>query len=364
MVHRVVNFNAGPAVLPLAALERAQRELLDFEGTGMSILEHSHRAKDYERVHQEAIALLTELCELPADYQVLFLQGGASFQFALVPLNLLRPGQSADYVLTGVWAKKAHAEAQFIGKVRIAADVADADGVYRRVPKPSELKLDANAAYVHLCSNNTIMGTQFHAFPDTGAVPLVVDMSSDILSRPMDFSRFGLVYAGAQKNAGPSGVTIVFARKALIEAGREDIPRMFRYKEHAKENSLLHTAPTFSIYMVRNVLEVVKEQGGLRAMEKRNREKAALIYELCDGQPDFFRTSVERESRSLMNPVFRLPTPELDMKMVAEAKEAGFVGIKGHRLVGGIRVSIYNAITPDQVGHFVDWARGFARRNA
>ncbi len=364
MVQRVINFNAGPAALPLAALERAQRELLDFAGTGMSILEHSHRAKDYERVHEEAIALVRELCALPADYQVLFMQGGASFQFPLVPLNLLPSGRSADYLLTGVWAKKAYAEAQFVGKIRIAANVEEADGVCRRVPKQNELELDRAAAYVHMCSNNTIMGTQFHAFPDTGPVPLVVDMSSDILSRPLDFSRFGLVYAGAQKNIGPAGVTVLIARKAWIESGREDIPRIFRYKEHAKENSLLHTAPTFSIYMLRNVLAVLKEEGGVAFAEKRNREKAALIYGLIDGQPDFFRSTVERESRSLMNPVFRLPTAELDAKMVAEAKEAGFVGIKGHRLVGGIRVSIYNATTPEQVSRFVDWARAFARRNA
>jgi phosphoserine aminotransferase len=363
MSKRVINFNPGPAALPLAALERAQRELLDFEGTGMSIMEHSHRAKDYERVHAEAIALLTELCGLGDEHQVLFMQGGASVQFPLVPMNFLSSGQSADYVLTGVWAKKAYSEARFIGSARVAADVEEPDGVCRRVPKQGELQLDPGAAYVHLCSNNTIMGTQFHAFPDTGQVPLIVDMSSDILSRPMDYSRFGFVYAGAQKNVGGPGVTIVIARKSLIASGREDIPKIFRYKEHAKENSLLNTAPTFAIYMVRNVLSVVKEQGGVAAMARRNSDKAAAIYGMVDENPSFFRNSVERESRSVMNPVFHLPTPELDMKMVAEAKEAGFVGIKGHRLLGGIRVSIYNAITPDQVSHFVDWARGFARRN-
>lgn len=363
MANRVINFNPGPAAIPLPALERAQRELLDFEGTGMSILEHSHRGKDYERVHLEAIALLTELAAIPADYQILFLQGGATLQFPLVPLNLLKPGRSADYVLTGVWAKKAYAEAKLVGEARIAADVEEPGGVFRRVPRQEGLSLDPEAAYVHLCSNNTIMGTQFHAFPETGKVPLVVDMSSDILWRPLDISRFGLIYAGAQKNMGPAGVTVVIARKSLIAEGREDIPRIFRYKEHAKENSLLNTAPTFSIYMLRNVLAVVKDQGGLAAVERRNREKAALLYEMIDAQPEFFRSHVEKESRSVMNPVFRLPTPELDMKMVQEAKDAGFVGIKGHKLVGGIRVSIYNAIMPDQVAQFVEWARGFARRN-
>ncbi|MDB4989110.1 MAG: phosphoserine aminotransferase [Myxococcaceae bacterium] len=364
MANRVINFNAGPAALPLLALERAQRELLDFEGTGMSILEHSHRAKDYERVHNECISLITELCGLTDAYQVLLLQGGATQQFAQVPMNLLPPGRSADYLVTGVWGKKALSEAQFVGKARAAASTEEADGSFRRVPKQAELELDSAAAYVHLCSNNTVMGTQFQSFPETGSVPLVVDMSSDILSRQLDFSRFGLVYAGAQKNIGPAGVTVVIARKDWIATGREDIPRIFRYKDHAKENSLFNTAPTFAIYMVRNVLSVLKEQGGVAAMEKKNRLKADLVYGLVDENPDFFRTRVERESRSVMNPVFRLRSEELDAQMVAEAKAAGFVGIKGHKLIGGIRVSQYNATTPEQVAKFVDWARGFARRNA
>jgi phosphoserine aminotransferase len=364
MANRVINFNPGPAALPLAALERAQRELLDFEGTGMSILEHSHRAKDYERVHGEAIALLTELCGLSADYQVLLLQGGATMQFAQVPMNLLPPGQSADYVVTGGWGKKAYSEAQFVGKVRLAASTEEADGSFRRVPRQEQLHLDPAAAYVHLCSNETVMGTQFQEFPDTGAVPLVVDMSSDILSRPLDFSRFGLVYAGAQKNIGPAGVTVVIIRKEWMARGREDLPRILRYKDHAKENSLFNTAPTFSIYMMRNVLQVLKEQGGAAAAQQRNRGKAELVYDMVDENPDFFRTTVERASRSVMNPVFSLRTPELDAKMVAEAKEAGFVGIKGHKLIGGIRISQYNATTPEQVASFVDWARGFAKRNA
>jgi phosphoserine aminotransferase len=362
--NRVINFNPGPGALPLAALERAQRELLDFEGSGMSILEHSHRGKDYERVHFEAIALVRELCALPDDYDVLLLQGGATQQFALVPMNLLPPGRSADYVLTGTWAKKAYSEAQLVGQVRIAASTEESDGICRRVPKPSELQLDANAAYVHLCSNNTIMGTQWRDYPDTGAVPLVVDMSSDILSRRLDFSRFGLVFAGAQKNMGGAGVVVVIGKKAWLASGREDIPKIFRYKEHAREHSLLHTAPTFAIYLLRNVLAVLKEQGGTAAAEQHSQRKAALIYGLLDEQPEFFRSQVERESRSLMNPVFRLPTPDLDAKFVSEAAAAGFVGIKGHKLVGGIRVSIYNAIFESDVERFVEWARAFARRNA
>ncbi|MFT3925612.1 MAG: 3-phosphoserine/phosphohydroxythreonine transaminase [Myxococcales bacterium] len=364
MTKRVVNFNAGPAALPLQALERAQREFLDFEGTGMSIMEHSHRGKDYERVHNEAIALLTELLQIPDDYQVLLMQGGATAQFAYIPMNLLPAGKSADFLLTGIWARKAYAEAQFVGKARIAANVEGEGGLCTRVPTQAELKLDPEAAYLHFCSNNTIMGTQFHDFPEPPAgVPLFCDMSSDILWRSIDVSKFGLIYAGAQKNIGPSGVTLVIAKKSLIAAGREDIPKIFRFKEHAKENSLLNTAPTFAIYMVRNVLQVVKEQGGVAAMEKRNREKARLVYDLIDENPSFFRSSVEKASRSVMNPVFRLPSEELDKKMVAEAAATGFVGIKGHKLVGGIRVSQYNATTPEQVAQFVEWARGFAKTN-
>lgn len=363
MSNRVINFNAGPAGLPLAALERAQKEFLDFEGTGMSIMEHSHRGKDYEKVHNEAIALLTDLLAIPADYQVLLMQGGASAQFALIPMNLLPAGKSADYVNTGTWAKKAFSEAKIVGKARLAGNVEEADGTCKRIPKASELDWDANAAYAHICSNNTIMGTQFQEFPDTGAVPLICDMSSDILWKPIDVSKFGMIYAGAQKNIGPSGVTLVIAKKSLIEGGREDIPKIFRYKEHAKENSLLNTAPTFAIYMMRNVLQIVKEQGGLAAMEKRNREKGALIYGMIDENPDFFRGPVEKESRSFMNPVFRLPTEALEGKMVSDAQKAGFVGIKGHRSVGGIRISQYNAVTPDQVAKFVEFAKGFAKAN-
>jgi len=363
MVKRVVNFNAGPTGLPLAALERAQRELLDFEGTGMSIMEHSHRAKDYESVHNQAIALLSELYGIPADYQVLLLQGGASMQFALLPYNFLPPGKSADFVLTGTWARKAYAEAKIVGEARIAANVEDEHGVCTRVPTQAELKRDPEAAYFHYCTNNTIMGTQFHYVPDAGAVPLFADMSSDIGWKPFDISKYDLIYAGAQKNIGPAGVTVVIARKSLLAGGREDIPRIFRFKEHAKENSLMNTVPTFAVYMMRNVLEVVKEAGGLPAMEKRNREKAALLYGMLDEQPDFFRTSVEKQSRSVMNPVFRLPSEALDARMVAEATVAGFVGIKGHRIVGGIRVSMYNAVTPDQVAQFVEWAKAFARAN-
>ena len=362
MTRRVINFNAGPAGLPLAALEAAQQEFLDFQGTGMSIMEHSHRGKDYEAVHNEAIALLRELLAIPDGYDVLFLQGGASHQFAMVPMNLLPAGKSADYVVTGVWAEKALAEAQLVGKVRVAATTA-VGGVHTRVPTQRELDLDAGAAYVHYTTNNTIFGTQFHYIPDVGTVPLIADMSSDILWKPIDVSKFTMIYGGAQKNIGPSGVTVVIARKALIASGRTDIPKILRYATHAKESSLYNTAPTFAIYMVRNVLRVLKAEGGLAGAEKRNREKAKILYEALDASGGYYEAPVEKQSRSTMNIVFRLPSEALDAKFVADAKAAGMVGVKGHRLAGGIRISAYNAVTVDAVRTLVGFMDTFRKTN-
>jgi phosphoserine aminotransferase len=360
---RVHNFNAGPASLPLAALELARDELIDFEGTGMSIIEHSHRGKDFDRVHNEALGLVRELMGVPSDYHVLFLQGGASQQFATIPMNLLHPGKSADYVLTGGWSEKALAEAQLVGKARCAGTTGVEENgttVYRRIPKPSELDLDAEAAYLHMTSNNTLFGTQWHAFPETKA-PLVCDMSSDIMWKPVDVSKFGLIYAGAQKNIGPSGLVLVIARPDLVAGGRKDIPKIFRYSTHAKENSLYNTPPTFSIYLVRNVLRVLKAQGGLAAVEAKNRAKGDLLYAAIDENPSFFRAPVEKDSRSYMNVVFRLPSVELEDKFVSEAKKAGLVGLKGHRITGGIRASIYNAVGLESVQALVAFMREFAR---
>lgn len=337
-----MNFNAGPAALPLPALERAQKELLDVEGSGMSVIEHSHRGKVYEAVHNEALGLIRELMDVPDTHDVLFLQGGASLQFAMVPMNLLPEGASADYVLTGSWAKKAFSEAKTVGNARVAG-TGEKDGKFTGVPKQFELDLDSNAAYVHITSNNTIAGTQYFDFPDTGSVPLVADMSSDIMWRPIDVSRFGLIYAGAQKNIGPSGVAVVIVRKDLVENARQDIPSILQYSTHAAANSLSNTPPTFSIYLIRNVLAQVKSRGGLAAMEKHNREKAGLLYAAIDALPDFYRCPVDVESRSLMNVVFNLPTPELEAEFVRKAAEKGMVGLKGHRSVGGVRASIYNA---------------------
>ncbi len=346
---RVINFNAGPAGLPLPALERARDELLDFQGSGMSVMEHSHRGKEYESVHNEAISLLTELLGIPDTHQVLFLTGGASQQFAQVPMNFLPPGASADYLMTGVWSEKAYDEAKLVGQARIAATTVLPDKRYVRIPRPDELKLDPKAAYVHLTSNNTIYGTQWHTWPEVGPVPLVADMSSDFLWKKMDVSRFAFIYAGAQKNLGPSGVLIAVADKDFIARGRKDIPKFFRYSTHAENNSLYNTPPTLAIYLVRNVLAWVKDIGGLEQVEKRNREKAEILYGAIDRNADFYRAPVERESRSVMNVVFRLPTEELDTAFVSEAKKQGMVGLKGHRITGGIRVSTYNAVSVDNV---------------
>lgn len=359
---RVDNFNAGPAGLPLAALERTQRELLDFEGTGMSIMEHSHRGKAYEKVHNEAIALVRELASVPDDYHVLFLQGGASQQFATIPMNFLEPGKSADYVITGGWSEKAYEEAGRVGKVRVAATTA-VDKKYTRIPKQSELALDPEASYVHITTNNTLFGTQFHYVPEVGKVPLVADMSSDFLWKPFDVSKYAFIYAGAQKNIGPSGVVVVLAKKELVDRGSKSIPTIFRYSTHASNNSLYNTAPTLAIYLVRNVLAVTKETGGLAAMEAKNRKKAATLYAAIDASPDFYRAPVEKESRSTMNVVFRLPTEELEKKFVDEAAKKNMVGLAGHRSTGGIRASIYNAVAQESVERLVAFMDDFKKKS-
>ncbi|MDE3074948.1 MAG: 3-phosphoserine/phosphohydroxythreonine transaminase [Chloroflexota bacterium] len=368
---RVMNFNPGPAAIPLPALEQARDALLDFEGTGMSIMEHSHRGKEYEAVHDEAIGLLKELLQIPAGYQVLFTQGGASHQFAQVPLNYLRPGRQASYVVTGSWSEKALAEAQSVAGlcgagVDVAASTAEGSpATYRRVPFGSEIRPKADACYVHLTSNETIHGLQFAGgdegdFPDLGGVPLVADMSSDFLWRRFPVSRFALIYAGAQKNMGPAGVTVVVAREDFIEAGRADIPVIFQYRTFARNNSLYNTPPTFAVYLVRNVLRWIQSAGGLRQIEAWNREKAALVYGCIDGHAELYRCPVEPASRSIMNAVFRLPTAELEQQFLSQAGSRGMVGLKGHRSVGGIRVSMYNAVQLDWVRALVSFMEEFA----
>lgn len=339
---RAHNFNAGPAALPLAILEQAQGEFLNFGGAGMSILEMSHRGKEYEAVHNKAIALLKELLAIPENYEVLFLQGGASLQFAMVPMNFLHAHKVASYVVTGAWAEKAYEEAAKLGEATVAATTKD--GNHSRIPTIDELKYNQDAAYLHLTSNNTIFGTQWQDFPDTGAVPLIADMSSDLLCKPLDVSKFGLIYAGAQKNLGPAGVTVIIIRRDLLEKANKNLPAMLRYSTFAKDNSLYNTPPAFSIYMVSLMLEWVKQQGGVVAMEKRNREKAALIYDAIDKSGGFYTGHAQADSRSLMNITFRLSDADLEKKFLDTAKKAGFVGLAGHRSVGGCRASAYNAV--------------------
>jgi phosphoserine aminotransferase len=357
-VTRKINFNAGPAGLPLPVLEEASSQFVEFKGTGMSLMEHSHRGKAYDAVHQEAIALFAELMGLPASHGVVLLQGGASLQFAMVPMNFLPAGKSADYIITGHWAKTAFSEAGKVGTVRKAADVA----TYTRIPKPEEISVAADAAYVHMTSNNTIFGTQWHSLPDTKGRPLVSDMSSDILSRPVDAAKHALIYAGAQKNLGPSGLTVVAIDKEWLKTARTDIPDILRYQKHLDAQSLYHTPPSFAVYLFGLNLKWIKSQGGAAGMEKRNKLKADTLYGALDRLSGFYKAPVEKSARSWMNVVFRTPTPELDDAFCAEATKAGMEGLKGHRSAGGVRASLYNAVSPEDVKTLVAFMDDFAKR--
>lgn len=361
LIKRAHNFNAGPSALPLSVLQKAQEELTDFRGNGMSVMELSHRSAAFEEVHNQAIATLKSLLSIPENYEVLFLQGGASLQFSMIPMNFLQPDKRAAYVMTGAWSEKAIAEAQLFGQPYEAASTKEEK--YRRIPTVDELRYDATDAYVHVTSNNTIFGTQWSEFPDTGDVPLIADMSSDILSKPFDVNKFALVYAGAQKNLGPSGVTVVIIRKDMIDKANKNIPTMLKYSTHAKNNSLYNTPPTFGIYMLGEVLNWVKETGGLEQMEKRNQEKAALIYDAIDASQGFYTGHAELNSRSLMNITFRLKDEELEKKFLAEAKKEGFVGVNGHRSVGGCRASTYNAVPYESCKAFSEFMVQFQKVN-
>jgi len=352
------NFNPGPAVLPEDVLEQAREELLDYRGSGMSLLESSHRGKEYSAVHEEAIANIRELLGLSDDYAVLFLQGGASLQFAMVPMNLLGANQTADYVVSGSWAAKALKEAKLLGNVNVAADCARE--MPTRVPSADELALTNGAAYVHLTSNETIAGAQWKSFPDTAA-PLVADMSSDILSRPFDAGRFALIYAGAQKNLGPAGVTLVVIRKDLADRTPERVPTLLRYGTHIERNSLFNTPPCFGIYLVLLVTRWVKKTG-LAELHDRNRSKAARIYRVID-RTGFYRGTAVPACRSDMNVTFRLPSEDLEAAFTAEAAAQGLKGLKGHRSVGGIRASIYNAFPVEGVEALVSFMEDFEQRN-
>lgn len=358
--NRVYNFNAGPAAIPLEVLERVQEQWFNFEGSGMNLMEMSHRSKEFDAVHNETIARVKSLLNLGDEYHVLFLQGGASTQFGMLPMNFLNKDQTADYINTGTWSTKAIKEAQKFGNVNVAFDGNTVD--FMRLPTQDELKLTEDAAYVHVTSNNTIKGTQFFDFPKVDA-PLIADMSSDILSHTVDASQFSMIYAGAQKNLGPSGVTLVILRDDFYATAHDAVTTMLSYKTHLDKNSLYNTPPTFAIYLMGEVLKWVEEKGGVAGMEQRNRAKADLLYGFFEENPEFFRCPVSPESRSWMNVCFRLPTEELEGRLVNEGKAAGFIGLKGHRSVGGLRISMYNANGVESVEAVVNFMKDFMKRN-
>lgn len=355
---RAYNFCAGPATLPLPVLEEAQAELTDFQGSGMSIMESSHRGKEYSAVHEEAVANFTELLGLSDDYAVLFLQGGASTQFAMIPMNLLGEGQTADYTDSGSWAAKAIKEAKLLGNVNIAADCGGE--IPTRVPTEAELKLTDGAAYVHITSNETISGAQWKTFPKTDA-PLVADMSSDILSRPLDAGQFGLIYAGAQKNLGPAGTALVVIRKDLAERVSDNVPTMLKYKTHIEKDSLYNTPSCFTIYIMMLVSRWLKKTG-LEAMYKQNADKAAKLYAAIDAT-DFYVGTAVPECRSDMNVTFRIANQDLEPKFIEEATVQGLKGLKGHRSVGGLRASIYNAFPVEGIDALVSFMQDFEKAN-
>ncbi|WP_286927306.1 MULTISPECIES: 3-phosphoserine/phosphohydroxythreonine transaminase [Lysinibacillus] len=361
MTQRAYNFNAGPSALPLEVLERAQQQLVNFRDSGMSIMEMSHRSAIFDEVHNEAIALLKKLYAIPENYEVLFLQGGASLQFTMVPMNFLQADQTASYVLSGSWAEKAFKEAKLFGTPVEAASTKE--NQYRSIPALADIHFNEEDAYVHITSNNTIYGTQWKEYPETGNVPLVADMSSDILSKPIDISKFGLIYAGAQKNLGPSGVTVVIIRKDLLEKENKNIPTMLKYTTHADSNSLYNTPPTFGIYMLGEVLKWVESKGGVAEIAKHNEVKAKVIYDAIDNSNGFYKGHATPESRSLMNITFRVADEELEKQFLAEAKAAGFIGLNGHRSVGGCRASTYNAVPLEACEALRDFMIAFQQKH-
>jgi phosphoserine aminotransferase len=357
---RVFNFSAGPAVLPLEVLEQVQRDLLSLPGVGMSILEISHRSKPFEDILAECEADLRALGGIPDDYRVLFLQGGASLQFSMVPMNLLAAGASADYIVTGAWSQKAVKEARRVGGVKIAATTEGEN--FARVPVQRELTLDPGAAYVHYTTNNTIFGTEFHYVPDTGGVPLVADASSDIFSRAIDVSKYALIYAGAQKNLAPAGVTLVIIHDDMVKRTPASLPTMLQYAVHAENKSMYNTPPVFAIYIMRLVLAWLLKQGGLGEVERRNARKADRLYAAID-RTEFYRGHAAKDSRSRMNVTFRLPSEDLEKRFAKEATAAGLDGLKGHRSVGGMRASIYNAFPEEGIDALVQFMAEFERKN-
>ena len=359
---RVYNFSAGPSMLPEAVLKKAADEMLDYQGSGQSVMEMSHRSKVYDNIIKEAEALLREIMNIPDNYKVLFLQGGASSQFAMIPLNLMNKSGKADYVITGQWAKKAYKEASRYGDANVVAS--SEDKTFSYIPKLDPSTFTKDADYFHICMNNTIYGTVYHELPETGDVPLVADISSCILSKPIDVSKFGVLYAGAQKNMAPAGVTVVIIREDLIGNAQQITPTMFNYQIHADNGSMFNTPPCYTIYIAKLVLEWVKNEiGGLEKMQELNEKKAKLLYDFLDSSK-MFRGTVVPEDRSLMNVPFVTGDADLDAKFVKESTEAGFVNLKGHRSVGGMRASIYNAMPYEGVEKLVAFMKKFEEENA
>lgn len=360
-VKRVHNFNAGPGALPLPVLERIKEELLDWHGSGMSVMEMSHRSPEFESINAAAEAGLRKHLQIPEEYAVLFIQGGGSLQFAMAPMNLCLPGKPVDVIHTGTWTAKALSELKKGFLHRIAAST-EADK-FGRLPRKDEIKLSPNASYVHMCTNNTIEGTQWTDTPDTGSVPLVADMSSDIASRPIDVKKFGLVFAGAQKNLGPSGVTVVIVRKDVAERAAQNLPTILQYRTYIKDKSLYNTPPTLAVYIVGLMMEWIGAEGGIGAIEKRNNAKAKMLYDAIEGSGGFYHCPVEKTSRSRMNVVFRVASGNeaIEKQFSKEAAAAGLVGTPGHRSVGGMRVSLYNAVTPQDVEALASFMREFQR---
>jgi phosphoserine aminotransferase len=361
MQKRIYNFSAGPAVLPEDVLKEAQENLFALPGVGMSILEISHRSKTFDKIINETKQDLKTLLSINDDYELLFLQSGASLQFSMAALNLMPPKNKADYIITGSWSKKAVKEAKRVGTVNIAATTESE--TFKRIPKQEELKLDPDASYVHFTSNNTIYGTEWHKEPEVRDVPLVCDASSDILHKKFDVNKYALIYAGAQKNMGPSGVTLVIIRKNMLERSPDSLHTMLNYKTHVDNNSLYNTPNTFGIYIVGLVAKWINKLGGLNGMYKLNKEKAGLLYECIDESGGFYKGHAEKESRSLMNVTFNLATEELEKKLISEATAAGFDGLKGHRSVGGLRASIYNAFPKKGVEDLVSFLKDFQKKN-
>jgi phosphoserine aminotransferase len=358
---RKYNFYAGPSTLPVGVLNELRQEMVDYQGHGFSMIEASHRSKTYDAVHNETVELIRELLDVPEDRHVLLLAGGATMQFAMVPMNFLGDHRSCDMVVSGAWAKKALSDAQKLGTVNIIFDGAEQN--YTSLPAPDSVSVSPDAAYLHLTSNETIGGLQWKHFPDTGSVPIVCDMSSDIAGRRVPTGQFDLIYAGAQKNLGPAGVTVVIISEKMLENSRNSLPAYLSYATHVEKNSLYNTPPVFSIYAMNKVLRWLKTNGGIEGAEKRNEEKAGLIYQAIESSGGFYVSPVDRAYRSMMNVVFRLPSEELETLFLQEAEQAGMLGLKGHRSVGGIRASLYNAMPLEGAQALAEFMREFARKN-